>query len=365
MAGNGRRRGRWTGSSSSMWSGSSVTTCSHQPGHGHAGPSGRQVALRGRRVSTTQAGPAPCRGWRAAGVSTPGGGARAGEATPVPGAPGPRRHDEHPAGGQQLGAADGEPGRARRRRGRRRRWRRPGRQLQHGRTVRCAMRAVVQRVTSASVDVGGEVVGAIGPGLLALVGVTHDDGAGRGGEAGRQARPPPRARRRRRRDEPLGARHRRAVLVVSQFTLYGDTSGGRRPSWIAAARPELAEPLVARSSTELRRLGVEVATGRFRTEMAVALVNDGPVTVIARGVNGSQAGGAVARWSVRRSTKRAGSSEDCLARAERQGRGTRPLDRGRRPRRRRPRSSSCRRAASGSRSRRRRSGRDRSWTQPS
>ena len=70
------------------------------------------------------------------------------------------------------------------------------------------------------------------------------------------------------------------LLVVSQFTLYGDTSGGRRPSWIAAARPEQAEPLVDAVVDELRRLGAAVATGRFRTEMRVALVNDGPVTVI-------------------------------------------------------------------------------------
>ena len=71
-----------------------------------------------------------------------------------------------------------------------------------------------------------------------------------------------------------------ALLVVSQFTLYGDTSGGRRPSWIAAARPEYAEPLVGLVVTSLRDLGASVATGRFRTEMAVSLVNDGPVTVI-------------------------------------------------------------------------------------
>ena len=68
---------------------------------------------------------------------------------------------------------------------------------------------------------------------------------------------------------------------MSQFTLYGDTSGGRRPSWIAAARPEQAEPFVEAVIDELRRLGATVATGRFRTEMAVELVNDGPVTVIA------------------------------------------------------------------------------------
>jgi D-tyrosyl-tRNA(Tyr) deacylase len=70
------------------------------------------------------------------------------------------------------------------------------------------------------------------------------------------------------------------VLVVSQFTLYGDTSGGRRPSWIAAARPEHAEPLVDAVVAELRRLGATVGTGRFRTDMQAALVNDGPVTVM-------------------------------------------------------------------------------------
>ncbi len=70
------------------------------------------------------------------------------------------------------------------------------------------------------------------------------------------------------------------LLVISQFTVYGDTSGGRRPSWIAAARPERAEPLVDAVVTELRRLDATVATGRFRTEMQVTLTNDGPVTVI-------------------------------------------------------------------------------------
>jgi D-tyrosyl-tRNA(Tyr) deacylase len=72
----------------------------------------------------------------------------------------------------------------------------------------------------------------------------------------------------------------REVLVVSQFTLYGDTSGGRRPSWIAAAKPEHAEPLVDVVVERLRELGATVATGRFRTDMAVELVNDGPVTVL-------------------------------------------------------------------------------------
>jgi D-aminoacyl-tRNA deacylase len=72
----------------------------------------------------------------------------------------------------------------------------------------------------------------------------------------------------------------RSVLIVSQFTLYGETNSGRRPSWIAAARPEHAEPLVTAVVEELRRLGATVETGRFRTEMHVELVNDGPVTVM-------------------------------------------------------------------------------------
>ena len=70
------------------------------------------------------------------------------------------------------------------------------------------------------------------------------------------------------------------VLVVSQFTLYGDTSRGRRPSWIAAARPEVAEPLVDEVVAALRALGASVATGRFRADMQVELVNDGPVTLV-------------------------------------------------------------------------------------
>lgn len=142
------------------------------------------------------------------------------------------------------------------------------------------MRAVVQRVTRASVTVGGEVVGSIGPGLCVLVGVTHDDDASRarslatklwnlrvfGDEHGVMNRSA----------ADLG----RDILVVSQFTLYGDTSRGRRPSWIAAARPEVAEPLVDELVGALRELGASVATGRFRAEMLVDLVNDGPVTVL-------------------------------------------------------------------------------------
>ena len=142
------------------------------------------------------------------------------------------------------------------------------------------MRAVVQRVSRADVTVESELVGEIGRGLCVLVGVTHTDtesGARRLAEKIWHLRVM---------DDDNGVMNRsvadttKEVLVVSQFTLYGDTSGGRRPSWIAAARPEQAEPLVDAVIDELRRLGATVATGRFRTEMAVALVNDGPVTVI-------------------------------------------------------------------------------------
>lgn len=142
------------------------------------------------------------------------------------------------------------------------------------------MRAVVQRVTRASVSVDGEVVGSIGPGLVALVGVTHDDGPA---EAGRLA---DKIANLRVLDDDAGVMNRSvldagaAVLVVSQFTLYGDTVKGRRPSWIAAARPEHAEPLIDSVIDCLRATGVDVASGRFRAEMLVELVNDGPVTVL-------------------------------------------------------------------------------------
>ncbi len=142
------------------------------------------------------------------------------------------------------------------------------------------MRAVVQRVSSASVSVDGEVVGAIGLGLVALVGVTHDD------EPAQAAKLAGRLAKLRLLDDDDGIMNRSvldegaAVLVVSQFTLYGDTRKGNRPSWLAAARPEHAEPLVDQVVDELRALGVTVASGRFRTDMEVALVNDGPATVI-------------------------------------------------------------------------------------
>ncbi len=142
------------------------------------------------------------------------------------------------------------------------------------------MRAVIQRVAEAAVTVGDEVVGAIGAGLLVLVGVTHGDGPA---ESSRMAA---KVAKLRLLDDAGGVMNRSvldegaSVLVVSQFTLYGDTAKGNRPSWMAAAPPEHAEPLVEQLVAELRDLGVAVATGRFRAEMAVALVNDGPATVI-------------------------------------------------------------------------------------
>lgn len=138
----------------------------------------------------------------------------------------------------------------------------------------------MQRVRRASVEVDGAIVGAIGPGLLALVGVTHDDGPANAEKlAGKLAHL-------RIFDDEAGVMNRSLVdcggeaLVVSQFTLYGDTSRGRRPSWIAAARPEHAEPLVSAVVEALGALGPTVATGVFRAEMVVDLLNDGPVTVI-------------------------------------------------------------------------------------
>ncbi len=148
------------------------------------------------------------------------------------------------------------------------------------------MRALVQRVVRAEVtfradpEQGWQEAGAIGPGLCVLVGVTHDD-------------TPAHAERLADKlwglrifDDDAGVMNRSvadvggSLLVVSQFTLYGDLSRGRRPSWIAAARPEHAEPLVDHVVESLRGLGATVATGRFRTDMEVSLVNDGPVTLM-------------------------------------------------------------------------------------
>jgi D-aminoacyl-tRNA deacylase len=137
------------------------------------------------------------------------------------------------------------------------------------------VRALVQRVTSASVAIAGDVVGSIGPGLCVFVGVTHDDNAA---VAARLASKVANLRIFAGENSLIDAGG--AALVVSQFTLYGDTSRGRRPSWIAAARPEVAEPLVESFGDSLKELGVLLATGRFRADMQVTLVNDGPVTLL-------------------------------------------------------------------------------------
>jgi D-aminoacyl-tRNA deacylase len=142
------------------------------------------------------------------------------------------------------------------------------------------VRAVVQRVTRARVEVDGEVVGAIEAGLLVLVGVTHDD------DAATAAKLADKLANLRIMADDAGTMNRSvldvgaAVLVVSQFTLYGDVSRGRRPSWVAAARPEAAEPLVAAVADELAARGVPVATGVFGADMQIELVNDGPVTIV-------------------------------------------------------------------------------------
>ena len=145
------------------------------------------------------------------------------------------------------------------------------------------MRALVQRVDRASVDstVDGVTtrVGEIGHGLLVLVGVTHSDTEQ---SATKLADKIWNLRIMSDADGVMNlsvADTTQNVLVVSQFTLYGDTNSGRRPSWIEGAKPEVAEPLVTKVIEELRRLGAHVETGRFRTDMKVALVNDGPVTV--------------------------------------------------------------------------------------
>jgi D-tyrosyl-tRNA(Tyr) deacylase len=142
------------------------------------------------------------------------------------------------------------------------------------------MRVVLQRVTEARVSIGGRVTGEIGPGLVLLVGFRQGDTAADvawmadkviglrlfGDDAGKMNRDL---------TEAGGA-----LLVVSQFTLYGDASKGRRPSFIAAARPEQAMPLYQAFVAALRARGATVATGEFGAMMAVSLVNDGPVTLV-------------------------------------------------------------------------------------
>lgn len=134
----------------------------------------------------------------------------------------------------------------------------------------------MQRVTSASVSVDGAVVGAIDrPGLVVLLGVTHDDGPDQVARLARKV-----AELRILREERSVTDDAAPVLVISQFTLYADTRKGRRPSWGAAAPGPVAEPLVDAFVAELCHRGIDVATGRFGADMAVSLVNDGPVTLI-------------------------------------------------------------------------------------
>ncbi len=142
------------------------------------------------------------------------------------------------------------------------------------------MRAVVQRVTNASVTVEDETVGAIGPGIMVLVGVSKED-------TDKDLKYiVEKAMNLRIFDDENGVMNRSvldvggSILAVSQFTLYGDARGGRRPSYFQAAGPEPANELYERAVAAWRENGIHVETGRFRTEMKVSLVNDGPVTIL-------------------------------------------------------------------------------------
>ncbi|GAA1811681.1 D-tyrosyl-tRNA(Tyr) deacylase [Planosporangium flavigriseum] len=137
------------------------------------------------------------------------------------------------------------------------------------------MRAVVQTVSRASVTVDGEVVGAITDGLLVLVGVTHSDSPDHAETLARKVH-----ELRILDDEKSAAEVGAPLLVVSQFTLYGDVRKGRRPSWTAAAPAGVAEPLVEAFVEALRARGALVETGRFRTHMLVESVNVGPRTIL-------------------------------------------------------------------------------------
>lgn len=142
------------------------------------------------------------------------------------------------------------------------------------------MRCVVQRVTEASVTVNGETVGAVGPGLMILIGVSTED---TDADLKYMAEKVPNLRIF---DDENGVMNRSvldvggSILAVSQFTLYGDARGGRRPSYIRAAKPDEANALYERLVAAWRAKGIHVETGRFRTEMKVSLVNDGPVTIL-------------------------------------------------------------------------------------
>lgn len=137
------------------------------------------------------------------------------------------------------------------------------------------MRAVVQRVSHAEVRVAGKVTGAIDTGLLVLLGVTHDDTVTLAQRLAAKVH-----RLRILRDEQSLADTGDGVLVVSQFTLYGDTRKGRRPSWTAAAPGDVAEPLYDAFCVELTRLGALVQRGVFGAQMEILLTNDGPTTLI-------------------------------------------------------------------------------------
>jgi D-tyrosyl-tRNA(Tyr) deacylase len=142
------------------------------------------------------------------------------------------------------------------------------------------MRALVQRVTQASVTSQGELTGTIGPGLCVLVGTTHDD------ELATASKMADKLWNLRIFEDESGAMNRsaaddlRPLLVVSQFTLYGDAKKGRRPSFVEASRPEHAEPIITALIDALRSHGATVETGRFRTDMQVSLINDGPITLM-------------------------------------------------------------------------------------
>ncbi len=140
------------------------------------------------------------------------------------------------------------------------------------------MRVVLQRVSSAAVHVTGETVGSIETGLVVLLGVTHGDSDGDARALAERV-----FHLRILRDEQSLAGSGAAALIISQFTLYADTRKGRRPSWNAAAPADVAEPLYDAFCSHLRQLGVPVSTGRFGADMAVELVNDGPVTLILDG----------------------------------------------------------------------------------
>lgn len=137
------------------------------------------------------------------------------------------------------------------------------------------MRAVLQRVSQASVTVEGQVVGEIGAGLLVLLGVTHGDGEAEVRWMARKVRDV-RIMREEKSVGDLGA----SVLVVSQFTLHGDARKGRRPTWQAAAPGSVSEPIYDAFCAELEALGTHVEKGIFGADMSVALVNDGPTTLL-------------------------------------------------------------------------------------